>query len=338
MAKKETVLITGAAGEVAHALIPVLAENFNCRIIALDIKSPEKSLKPFISKSIRGSVTNESLLESAVKNEKVTSIFHLAAVLSTSAEKDPEGAHKVNVGGTFNLLNIANKYAQKLERPLKFIFPSTIAVYGLPDVKTKGRVGKVEEGEFNNPITIYGVNKLYCENLGIYYFKHYSLLNPKRNPSIDFRCVRFPGLISALTLPSGGTSDYAPEMIHAAAKGKNYSCFVRKDTTIPFMAMADAAEVLLEIYKVKGSMLKRRVYNVSGFSASAKDIENKVKEAFPKTVVNYETDLARQKIVDSWPEEVDDSNAIKDWGWKPKFDFDKTFSDYLIPSISERYT
>src|SRR5439155_15145813 len=132
---------------------------------------------------------------------------------------------------------------------VKFIFPSSIAVYGFPDVATKEAAGKVAEGEYLMPTTMYGVNKLSCEHLGRYYTKHYRQLAADRDQfHVDFRSIRFPGLISAVTIPSGGTSDYAPEMLHAAAKGEAYPCFARPDTRIPFMAMPDAIDALMKLF------------------------------------------------------------------------------------------
>jgi nucleoside-diphosphate-sugar epimerase len=158
-----------------------------------------------------------------------------------------------------------------------------------------------------------------------------------RKNLIDFRCVRFPGLLSPDTVPSGGTSDYGSEMIHAAAQGQSYECFVRPDTTIPFMAMADAAGALLSLSNTSKTSLTTRIYNVAGFSVSAKEIENEVKKFFPNFKVSYKINEARQRIVDSWPMDIDDSLAQKNWGWKKKYDFEKTFSEYLVPKIKERY-
>lgn len=183
---------------------------------------------------------------------------------------------------------------------------------------------------------MYGINKLYCEHLGIYFSTNYRQLITN-NHHLDFRCVRFPGLISADTIPSGGTSDYAPEMLHAAAQGKDYACFVRPDSKIHFMAMPDAIDALLSLTKVPKKDLSRLVYNIAGFSASAEEIEKIVKKHYPNTNISYEIDSARQKIVDSWSEDVDDSEAQKDWGWKAKFNFQKAFGEYLIPKIQEKY-
>ena len=174
--------------------------------------------------------------------------------------------------------------------------------------------------------------------MGSYFSKNYKLLGEiDRNNLIDFRCVRFPGLLSPDTIPSGGTSDYGPEMVHAAAQGQNYECFVRPDSTIPFMAMADAAEALTKLAESPKRNLKSRVYNVAGFSISAKQIADEVKKFFPKFNITYKVNPERQRIVDSWPIDVDDLNAQKDWGWKKKYDFQKTFADYLIPKVKKRY-
>src|SRR6185436_1032928 len=154
---------------------------------------------------------------------------------------------------------------------------------------------------------------------------------------VDFRCVRFPGLISAVTVPSGGTSDYAPEMIHAAARGEPYACFVRPDTTIPFMAMPDAIEALLTLSAVPVEKLTRTAYNVAAFSRSAADIRDVVVKAFPKASIAFTVDPKRQAIVDSWPADVDDSAARADWGFSPAHDFSRAFDEYLIPTIRQRY-
>jgi threonine 3-dehydrogenase len=328
------VLITGANGEVGHGLVKRLSGNE--KIVSLYHSNLDPLLSKNIDVLIKADITDKKLIAEIFNKYKIETIYHLAAVLSTGGEKNPELAHEVNVGGTYNLLSVANKVAKEQKRAVKFIFPSTIAVYGLPNLKLKVQNSKVKEGEFLNPITMYGINKLYCENLGIYFSTHYSQLTTN-NHFLDFRCVRFPGLISADTIPSGGTSDYAPEMLHFAAQGKSYQCFVRPDSKIHFMAMPDAIEALLMLTKVPKNKLSRLVYNISGFSTSTVDIENMVKKHFPNANISYKVDPARQKIVDSWSENVDDSSAQKDWGWKAKYNFEKAFEEYLIPTIIYKY-
>ena len=185
---------------------------------------------------------------------------------------------------------------------------------------------------------MYGCNKLYCEQLGRYYARHYKQLAAERaSGRVDFRSVRFPGLISAQTVPSGGTSDYAPEMMHAAAKGEPYACFVRPDTRIPFMAMPDGVEALLQLASAPADRLTRTAYNVSAFNPSADEIRTVVVRSFPDARITWDADAKRQSIVDSWPADVDDSAARRDWGFAPRYDFDSAFKDYLIPRIRERY-
>jgi nucleoside-diphosphate-sugar epimerase len=188
------------------------------------------------------------------------------------------------------------------------------------------------------PTTMYGCNKLYCEHLGRYYTSHYRQLAAQPEAyGVDFRCVRFPGLISATTMPSGGTSDYAPEMLHAAAKGEPYAAFVRPDTAMPFMAMPDAIRALLLLADAPRANLSRAVYNVTSFSFSAEAAAARVLAAFPRAQISYEPAQGRQGIVDSWPAAMDDSTARRDWGWQPQYDLDAAFDDYLIPTISQQY-
>jgi nucleoside-diphosphate-sugar epimerase len=336
--QKINVFITGANGEVGHGLIKRLSELKKYQIFALYRNNIDTSLKPFVNKFIKGDVLERSLMEKIVKENKIEIIFHLAAVLSTGGENAPEMAHKINVEGTANLLEIATQESLRRKKAIKFIFPSSIAVYGLPSLSVKNKNPKVKESEFLNPITMYGISKLYCENLGIYYSKHYKLLSElDRKNLIDFRCVRFPGLISATTMPSGGTSDYAPEMLHSLAQGKDYECFVMEDRKIPFMAMPDGVESLLKLLNAPKAKLTKDVYNISGFAASAKEIEKEIKKYFPKGKISYRAHTKRQMIVDSWSADVNDIAAKKDWSWQAKYNFQKAFRDYLIPVISRKY-
>jgi nucleoside-diphosphate-sugar epimerase len=241
------------------------------------------------------------------------------------------------VEGTLNLLEFAQHEGESHGRPVTFLYPSSIAAYGLPDVETKIRAGRVHEDAWNTPRTMYGCNKLYCEHLGRYYARFYKQLAAQPAGCVDFRCVRFPGLISAVTVPSGGTSDYAPEMIHAAARGEAYQCFVRPETRIPFMAMPDGIAALLALASAPRERLTRTAYNVRAFNPSADEIRCVVLRAFPDADITYQVDAKRQTIVDSWPADTDDSAARRDWGFQPQLDFVRAFEDYLIPTIRQRY-
>ena len=209
----------------------------------------------------------------------------------------------------------------------------------IPSLEAKTKAGRVTEDEHNSPHTMYGANKLYCEKLGEYYGNYYGQrhLDPQPPVMLDFRCLRFPGLVSAYTLPSGGTSDYGPEMLHAAAKGVAYSCFVREDVQIPFMSMPDAVTALLRLTEAPRQALTRLVYNVTSFSLSAAEFRQWVLKFFPDAQIAFDPDDKRQGIVDSWPADLDDSPARRDWGWVPDYDLERSFSEYLVPNITNRY-
>ncbi len=330
------ILITGAGGEIGHGLITSLAGSGR-PIVTVDIAPLEPALARLVHREYTGSIADTGLLERVLAQFEVELVFHLAALLSTRAEFTPVTAHQVNVDGTLNLLEFAQHEGESHGRPVIFIYPSSIAAYGIPDLETKARAGRVSEDEWNAPQTMYGCNKLYCEQLGRYYARHYKQLAADTVARVDFRAVRFPGLISAMTLPSGGTSDYAPEMIHAAARGEAYACFVRPDTRIPFMAMPDAVGALLRLAAAPRPQLTRSAYNLSSFSPSAQEIHDVVKQAFPLAAMSWKTDVKRQGIVDSWPADVDDAAARRDWGFQPNYDFLRAFEEYLIPTIRERY-
>jgi threonine 3-dehydrogenase len=336
--RKPVVLITGAGGEIGHGLITRLAAADTRPIITLDVAKLDASMVPLVAREFTGSIVDNALLDRILAEFEVELVFHLAALLSTRSEFTPVTAHQVNVEGTLNLLEFAQKQGESHGRPVVFMYPSSIAAYGLPDLQTKARAGRVKEDDWNCPTTMYGCNKLYCEQLGRYYARHFKQLAAEPlSGKVDFRAVRFPGLISALTVPSGGTSDYAPEMIHAAARGDAYECFVRPDARIPFMAMPDGVDALLRLASVPASNLTRTAYNLGAFNPSAEEIRQVVQDAFPGASISYKVDVKRQGIVDSWPADVDDSAARRDWGYAPKYDFVRAFSEYLMPTIRNRY-
>lgn len=339
MSRKSSVLITGASGEIGHALISRLAASDPERpIVTLDLNPlpPESAAK--VRQAVNGSILDVALLDGILAQYEVDRVYHLAALLSTRSEFSPALAHKVNVEGTLNLLEFAQKQGESHGRPVAFFYPSSVAAFGLPSLKVKTQAGKVKEDDYNVPTTMYGANKLYCEHLGRYYSRHYKQLAAEtQSGKVDFRCIRFPGLISAETVPSGGTSDYAPEMIHAAAEGKPYACFVRPDTRIPFMAMPDAVDAVIRLTDAPRARLTRTVYNITAFAPSAAEIQQVVHAAFPKADITTKVDEKRQGIVDSWPADVDDSAARADWGHAPAYGFASAFGEYLIPTIKKRY-
>ena len=339
MSRKLSVLITGASGEMGHGLIDrLVAADPDRPIITLDLNPLSPELGAKVRTQFNGSILDRELLERINAEFEVDQVYHLAALLSTRSEFSPALAHKVNVEGTLNILEFAQREGESHGRPVVFFYPSSIAAFGLPSLDQKAKAGKVKEDDFNFPTTMYGANKLYCEHLGRYYSLHFKQLaaDPQAG-KIDFRCIRFPGLISAVTVPSGGTSDYAPEMIHAAASGKPYACFVRPDTRIPFMAMPDAIDAILRLVGAPRAKLSRTVYNIGAFAPSAAEVEAIVRSAFPKADISTKVDEKRQGIVDSWPADVDDSAARRDWGHAPVYGMTSAFGEYLIPTIQKRY-
>ena len=334
--RKKVTLITGASGEIGDALIRQLLAEGNTNLVSLDIRPLAPEIANQIT-HIQGDICDKSLLARIISEYEVDIIYHLAALLSTRAEFTPEAAHKVNVEGTLGLLQMASDQSQWRGKPVMFVFPSSIAIYGIPDLDTKAKYPRIREWEWNYPRTMYGSNKLYCEMLGIYYSEYFRQLAADRPVMLDFRSVRFPGLISAYTVPSGGTSDYGPEMLHAAAKGEPYACFVREDSRIPFMAMPDALKALTKLAAAPRSALSRRVYIVTSFSLSAAEFRQIVLKYFPDAKITFAPDSKRNDIVDSWPADLNDNDARRDWGWMPDYDVDRSFEEYLVPNIKMRY-
>ena len=337
--RKKVVLITGANGEMGHGLIQYLAAHTDEKLVALDVVPLDKSLRPMCENFIVGDILDQMLLGRLVVEHEIGTIYHLASILSTKAEYNPETAHRINVEGTMNLLRLAIEQSQWQGTSVKFIYPSSIAAFGIPSLEEKKAAPAAREEAWHYPTTMYGCNKLYCEHLGRYYHSHYRQLAADcgSQETVDFRAIRFPGLISAETVPTGGTSDYGPEMLHAAAQGEAYDCFVRPDTTIPFMVMPDAIKALVMLESAPQTSLTKLVYNVTSFSLSAQEIFDIVIKAFPEAQIRFELDVCRQKIVDSWPERLDDSAARSDWDWSPDYDCDRSFNEYLIPAIKQRY-
>lgn len=335
---KPVVLLTGANGEIGRSLLERLDRDGRYRVVTVDLTPLPEAYRKLCLETYAGNVMDRYLLDQIAAHHEIEVVFHLAALLSTRGERDPELAHQVNVEGTLNLLRVAQNQSSRLGRAVRFLFPSSIAVYGIPSVEEKMRAGRVAEHAFLEPITMYGCNKLYCEHLGRYFTQHFRQLGALATAArLDFRSLRFPGLISAETVPTGGTSDFGPEMLHAAARGEAYKCFVGPEARLPFMAMPDAINALVTLLDAERSQLRSCVYNVSAFSVSAQEIYTKILQHFPEASVQWDPDTVRSKIVDSWPADIDDSAARKDWGWNPTFSFETAMDKYLIPNVRKRY-
>ncbi len=333
---EKSVLVTGACGEIGQALVQGMAERGGYRIVTADLAPLPDSIQAFSAEHVQGDLVNRI---KQFYDYDFDIIFHLAASLSSKAEVATEEAHRINVEGTMQLLMLAAYRSEKYRSRSSSSSPAPSPPTACRTWRRKGRQGSVKEEEWNAPHTMYGCNKLYCEKLGIYYSRYYGQKHLDPNPPVmlDFRAIRFPGLISAFTLPSGGTSDYGPEMLHAAAQGKPYACFVREDTKISFMAMPDAIKSLFMLTDVPREKLSQQVYNIAAFAITAGEFRDRAVKAFPGAKITFEPNPRRQGIVDSWPEDVDDSRARKEWGWKPDYDEDKFFEEYFLPEIRKRY-
>ena len=333
MTRPTATLITGAAGEIGHGLIARLAGS--AAIVTLDLAPLPAAVAGRVTRQVVGSVLDPAGYAGVAAEFAIDRVFHLAALLSTKSEADPVLAHRVNVDGTLAVLEFARTQADAAGRPVPVFYPSSIAVYGLPDRATKLAAGRVTEDQYQTPATVYGVNKLTCEHLGRYYAGHYRQ-RPGPGP-VDFRALRYPGLISADTVPSGGTSDFAPELVHAAARGDPYTLYCRPDTALPLMAMPDAVEAALKLMAAPRDRLTRTAYNAGSFAATAGGVLAAVRAAYPAAAVAVQVDPVRQAILDSWPAAVDDAAARADWGHSPRYDFAGTLAEYLLPAVGRRY-
>ena len=321
-------MVTGAGGEMARLLIPALRKRGR-DVVAVDLVALPQSVQERCVETVEASITDRERMQELLKRHRPRYVFHLAAVLSAKAERDPDLAHRVNVEGTLDLLRNSRDIAGTDDAPVRFVFPSSIAIYGLPDAATKAAQGAVTETEWTVPTAMYGCNKLYCELVGRFL--------ASRSPRLEFRSIRFPGLISAETLPTSGTTDYAPAMIHAAVSGRSYTCFVDPDARLPFMTMPDAVEAMLQLAEAEPAGLSAAVYNIKGFSASASEIREEVRRHYPAAEIDFDVSEEKQALVDSWPADVDDTRARTDWGLAPKHDLARALADYLIPALRRRY-
>jgi nucleoside-diphosphate-sugar epimerase len=327
--KGAVALVTGAGGEMGHLLVPALAAR-GYEVVAVDLAPLPPGLAAGCAEAVQASITDTARMGELFARHRPQVVYHLAALLSRQAENDPERAHEVNVEGTLDLYRRARAGAAHAGQDVRFLFPSSIAVYGLPDARKKAKAGAVREHEWTLPSGMYGCNKLYCEMVGAYWTTRAARAG---DPGLDFRALRFPGLISAQTVPTGGTSDYAPEMIHAAAAGREYACFVREDTRLPFMTMPDAVEAFLTLAEAPRARLTARVYNVKAFSPTAGELAFELRSRFPRFAVSFAPDPVRQALVDTWPGDVEDARARADWGFAPRYRLRDALDGYLLPAL-----
>ena len=309
------ILVTGATGQIGSELIPALRKRYgHDNVVAAGHKTqPDKELLesgPFSSLDVR----NFAAVEKIVKEHRIDTIYHMAALLSAAAEKDPHLAWDVNINGLRNILEAARKFN------LSVFFPSSIGAFG-PSTPPDN----TPQDTIQRPTTIYGIAKVTGELLCDYYFHKFG---------VDTRGLRFPGLISYRTMPRGGTTDYAVEIFYAAIREKRYECFLKQGTHLDMMFMPDAIRAAIELMDADSSkLIHRNAFNITAMSLAPEDIYAEIKKHTPEFTMTYKIDPVRQAIADSWPHRMDDSAARTEWNWKPEYDL-ATMTREMIEKLS----
>lgn len=255
-------------------------------------------------------ITDAARIAEIVDKYDIDTIYNLAALLSAVAEAKPQLAWKIGVGGLYNCLEVSR------EKNCALFTPSSIGSFG-PDTPHD----RTPQDTIQRPHTIYGVTKVTGEMLSDYYARRFG---------VDARSVRFPGLISYVAPPGGGTTDYAVDIYYSAVKGEEFKCPLKPGTYMDMMYMPDALRAAIEIMEADPAKLKHRnSFNIASMSFDPEIIYNKIKEYVPEFKMTYELDPLRQKIADSWPDSLDDTCAREEWGWKPEYDLDSMTQDML---------
>ncbi len=313
----EKVLITGASGQIGTELTEALCKKYGAEnIVISDIKEPPFHTS-FGCKFEKLDVTDVDRLIEIINANKITQIYHLAAILSANAEKNPRFAWNINTGGLINVLGVSR------EKDIKIFCPSSIGIFGKSAPKENTPQSCIIE-----PGTIYGISKRSGEMLCEYYFNKFG---------VDVRSVRFPGIISWKTPPGGGTTDYAVEIFHRAVKGETFECFISENTALPMMYMPDAIRAIIELMEAPSERVRIRTsYNLASMSFSPKELIGEIKKYYPNLKVIYKPDF-RQEIAKDWPHSIDDTCAQKNWGWKAKYGFEKMVAD-MIENLKNKYS
>jgi nucleoside-diphosphate-sugar epimerase len=304
------VLITGSLGQIGSELTTKMREIYGSEnIIATDIRKTTSDVVTSGPFEILD-VTDQTALFTIAKKHKVDTIIHLAALLSATAEQKPLLAWNLNMGGLVNALEVAR------ELQCQFFTPSSIGAFGPTTPKDW-----TPQDTIQRPTTMYGVNKVAGELLCDYYHHKFG---------VDTRGLRFPGLISYVTPPGGGTTDYAVEIYYEAVKHKRYTSYIDKGTYMDMMYMPDALNAVIQLMEADGSKLKHRnSFNVSAMSFDPEQMATEIRKTIPEFVLNYQVDPVRQAIAESWPNHIDSSCAIEEWGFKAEYNLEKMTREML---------
>ncbi len=303
--------MTGATGQIGSELVPALRRRYGAENVVAaghrkDPAGPLRGSGPYVSLDVR----ERAALEAIVREHRIDTIYHLAALLSAVAEERPQLAWDINVNGLINVLEVAREHGCAV------FHPSSIGAFGpsTPRMDTP-------QLTVQRPNTLYGVTKVTGELLCDYYYAHHG---------VDSRGVRFPGLISYVTPPGGGTTDYAVFIYYQALREGRYRAFLKPDTRLDMMYMPDAIRAAMEIMEADPARLEHRnAYNVTAMSVTPEEMGQAIRKHIPDFELSYTIDPVRQAIADSWPDRLDDSAAREQWGWRPQYDLEAMTADML---------
>jgi nucleoside-diphosphate-sugar epimerase len=314
----DRILIIGAAGQIGSELTVELRKIYGSdNVFATDIKEASRDIMDSGPFQLLDVMDDKRLIHFIIRH-KITQIYHLAAVLSGNAEKLPLQAWHINMDSLMNILEVA----KMVEEVKKVFWPSSIAVFGPTTPRLNTPQLTVME-----PTTVYGVTKLAGERWCEYFHKRYK---------IDVRSIRYPGLISYKTEAGGGTTDYAVEIFYEAVRSGKYTSFLSADTALPLLFMPDAIKATIDLMETDRSKLSvHSAYNMGGMSITPLDISKAICRHIPAFKIDYKPDF-RQVIAESWPQSIDDSVAVRDWGYSYGYDLEK-ITEIMIEEISKKY-
>lgn len=308
------ILVTGALGQIGSELTLALREIHGVEnVLSTDIQTKEKVDDPYYETL---DVMYSNLISELIEKHEIKIVYHLAAMLSATAEKFPRKGWDLNMDSLLTFLDLA-----KDKKISQLYWPSSIAIFGADTPKIN-----TDQNALAIPATVYGISKRSGEFWCNYYYEKYG---------VDVRSIRYPGLISWKTRPGGGTTDYAVDIYYQALETGNYECFLSENTSLPMMYMDDAIRATIELMQADANKLTVRTsYNLNALSFSPKELAKEIKKKMPDFKISYNPDF-RQAIADTWPASIDDSIAQKDWNWKPEFDLEK-MTDAMLDNLKEK--